>query len=208
MATNMSVVFYVLMSVCHLVSVSARSTFQAISCPGDILTTECAIMGGGATVWRGTALQCHSNNRDFISLRHSQFLESDKPEGTCNNGAIAARALGVVNGSYISQLNVRVSIELNNTTVECVYSHNFTNTVIKQIQIIVLATGKQEEMHNCESIIIDLVQWKRNISRERSACVIYLACRYTVGNISPCTHVEASTWVMVINVWVGVVMLL
>ena len=142
MANNMSIAFYVLISVCHLVSVSASSNSQFISCPGNVLTTECVITGGGTTIWRGTAFQCDSNNREFISLRHSQFLESSKPEGTCSNGAIVARTLGVVNGSYVSQLNVTVSPELNNTTVECVHSYNLTEVVVRSIQIIVLATGK------------------------------------------------------------------
>ena len=139
MAINKSVVFYVLISVCHLVSLSAISL-----CPGDVLIIQCAITGGGATVWQGTTFQCHNNNQGVIVLRHSQFLESNNPELRCNNGAIVPRALGVVNGSYISELNVTVSPELNNTTVECRHSYNLTETVIKQIQIVVLATGKQE----------------------------------------------------------------
>ena len=68
---------------------------------------------------------------------------------TCNNGAIAAQeTLGVVNNSYISQLNIHVHVgfivspELNNKTVECVHSYNFTEVVVRSIQIIVLATGK------------------------------------------------------------------
>ena len=176
MAINMSVVFYVLILVFHLVSASANSTHQAISCPGDVLTTECAIMGGGITVWQGTAFQCYRNNHESISLRHSQFRESEEPAGSCNNGAIVARALGIVSNSYVSQLNVTVSLELNNTIVECihVHSHNFTNTVIKRIQIIVLAIGKQE-VQNCQD------QWKGNVSSERSACVPCPACRYTVS---------------------------
>ena len=141
MAINMSAVFYVIILVAS-VSVKTCSTYQITSCSGDVLTTECAIMGGGATIWEGITIQCDSNYREFISLRHSQFLESSKPEGTCNNGAIVARALGVVNGSYVSQLNITVSLELNNTTVECVHSYNLTEVVVRSIQIIVLATGK------------------------------------------------------------------
>ena len=67
MAINMSVIFYVLMSV---VSVSASSTHQVISCPGDVLTTECTIMGSGITEWQGTAFQYSSS---IIILRHTQF---------------------------------------------------------------------------------------------------------------------------------------
>ena len=139
MAINMSVVFYVLISVCHLASASASSTFQVISCPGDVLTTECTTTGGGATVWQGTALQCDYSE---IVLLHSQFNGSYNYIGTCNNRTIIAQALGVVNNSYISQLNVTVSPELNNTTVECWHHNGTTERVIKTIQIIVLAIGK------------------------------------------------------------------
>ena len=125
---------------------SASSTSQAISCPGDVLTTECAIMGDGATVWLGTAFQCDGINIHEIILRHTQFGGSHNCIRTCNDGAIAAQALGIVNNSYVSQLNVTVSLELNNTTVECWYSHSLTDIVIKQIQIIVLAAGKQEKV--------------------------------------------------------------
>ena len=123
-----------------IVSVSASSTFEAISCPGDVLTTECAITGVGLTVWRGTTFQCNKNN-DEIVLLHRQLRGSIQ---TCNNGAIVAQALGVVNNSYISQLNVTVTVEFNNTTVECLYDNGTTVTVIRYIQITVLATGKQE----------------------------------------------------------------
>ena len=143
MAFNMSVVFYVLISVCHLVSVSASSTHQVISCPGDVLTTEYAIMGSGATVWQGTAFQCEDSSNE-IYLLHNRFGTSYNYIQTCNNGAIVARALGVVNNSYISQLNVTVSLGLNNTTVVCLHDTGIIVTVIRSIQIIVLATGKQE----------------------------------------------------------------
>ena len=155
MAFNMSVIFYVLILVCHLVSASANGTFQAVSCPGDVLTTECVTMGGGFTLWQGTAFQCVSTS-NVIILRHSQFGGLYNPAESCNNGAIVARAIGVVNGSYTSQLKVTVSLELNDTTVKCVHLHwyNLTDTVIKRIQIIVLATGKQEEVQNCHCICV------------------------------------------------------
>lgn len=144
MAINKSVTFYTLISVCHLASVSTSNAFQVTSCPGEVLTIQCAIMGGGATVWQGTAFQCDGNNRDIIVLRHTQFRRSYKPGGICNNGAIVAQAIGVVNDSYISQLNVTVSPELNNTTVECWHDYNLTTTVIKSINITVLPIGRQK----------------------------------------------------------------
>ena len=145
MAFNMSVVFYVLILVCHSVSASASNIIsQAILCPGDVLTTECTNMGGVATVWRGTGFRCDSNGDKIVLLLGGSY----NPTGSCNNGAIVAQGLGFVNGSYTSHLNVTASQELNNTTVECVYvylhCYCLTGIVIKQIQIIVLATGKQE----------------------------------------------------------------
>jgi hypothetical protein len=112
-------------------------------CPGEMLIVECNIKGGGATVWQGTAFDCDSNNKNIISLRHSQFLESDKPEGSCTNGAIVVRAIGVVNNSYISELNVTVNLEMNNTNVECVYNYNLTDVVIKTVNITVISDMSQ-----------------------------------------------------------------
>ena len=141
---NKSVVLYVLISVCHLASASTSSTYQVISCPGDVLTTECAITGVGATAWLGTAFQCDSSH-DEIILRHSQFGGPYNTIRSCNNGEIVVQSLGVVNNSYISQLSVTVSPELNNTTVECWYINDITLTVIRSIQIIVL--GKHARIY-------------------------------------------------------------
>ena len=138
---NMSVVFYVLISVCHLSSASASSTSQAVLCPGDVLTTECTIMGEGSTVWRGTAFQCYYRE---IVLLHGRFNRPHYPIATCNNGAIIAQGLGVVNDSYISQLNVTVSPEFNNTTVECWHDNGTISMFIRSIQITVIATGKNK----------------------------------------------------------------
>ena len=137
MVINMSIVFYVLISVCHLSSASVSSTSQAVLCPGDVLTTECTIMGEGWTVWRGAAFQCYYHE---IVLLHSRFGEYTI--GSCNNGTIVAQGLGVVNDSYISQLNVTVSLELNNTIVECWHDNGTISKFIRSVQITVLATGK------------------------------------------------------------------
>ena len=141
MATKSSVVFYILIFACHLTWASTSNVVQIHSCPGDVVTIECAVMGGGITVWQGTTIQC--NNRDYIPLRHSQFKQSERFRGVCNNGDIIVQALGVVNNTYISQLNVTVSPDWSNTTVECWHDYSLTETVvIKSIQIIVLATGR------------------------------------------------------------------
>ena len=107
------------------VGFSAENEFKSQAqsdciCPGSLINYQCSIAGGGTTVWRGTAIQCSGLNK-HIPLRHSNFNASEKPYGECNNGAITARAIGAVDNRYISQLNVTVSRELINKTVECVY---------------------------------------------------------------------------------------
>lgn len=78
-------------------STSVRNEFSIQSdpdciCSGSIVTYQCCIVGGGTTVWQGSAFQCPGLNR-HISLRHSKFNTSEKPYGGCNNGAIIVRAL-------------------------------------------------------------------------------------------------------------------
>ena len=146
MITNKSVTVCIFIFVCHSVWASKGNLAQINSvtcaCPGEVLTIECAIIGGGSTLWEGTAFQCESIHNNFIALRHSQFSASEKPQESCNNGAIVASAIRVVNNTYISQLNVTVSLEMNNTTVECVHDYNLTSTIVKSILVIVSATGR------------------------------------------------------------------
>ena len=142
-----SVLLYILISVCHLAWVSRSNVVQILSCPGDVLTIECAVMGGGATIWQGTAFQCNGNNVDSLILRHSQFGAPQKPRviSICNSGTIVAQAIGIVNNSYISELMVTVSPEMNNTTAVCVHSYNLTETLVKSTTITVLPSGRQEK---------------------------------------------------------------
>ena len=53
------------------------------------------------------------NNNSFASLRPLP----------CNNGAITAHAIGAENGSYTSLITIRVSSELNGTTVVCAHDN-------------------------------------------------------------------------------------
>ena len=108
-------------------------------CPGYTVTYQCSVVGGGTTVWQGTAFQCSGLN-SFILLRHSKFNASEKAYGECNNGAIVARAIGVLDNYYTSQLNVTLSPEMNNRTVECVYD-NGTETIVGSA-VLAFTTGK------------------------------------------------------------------
>ena len=124
---------------CHLGWTSSDN--HRCACSGDVLTFECTVVDIGSTVWEGSAFECDGTNYDFIALRHSEFNTSEKPQGVCNNGGIFARAIGVVNNRYTSQLMLTMSPEINNRTVECVHDHNLTSTVVDSATIL-LATGR------------------------------------------------------------------
>ena len=108
------------------------------SCPGDVLTYTCTINGSGNTIWSGTAFNCETKMNEII-LRHSQFNESGS-SGNCNDGAIMAQSLRVINNTcYSSQLNVTVDLDMNNKTIQC--SHSFETITIREATISVV-TGK------------------------------------------------------------------
>ena len=95
--------------------------------PGEVLTYTCNTNGGGTTVWRGNAFDCIFNE---ILLRHSQFA-SPGTSGTCNNNAMRARSVGVVNtDSYISELSVTISTTFNNRIIQCSHNLGFGERII------------------------------------------------------------------------------
>ena len=112
------------------VSNSFRSSLEdagrQYACPGEVVNYTCTVVDTsgnppiGSSLWRGTAFNCPgSANR--ISLSHSLFNTSGV-SGTCNNGAITAESVGVVDNCYTSRLMLTVSVGLNETTVECTLS--------------------------------------------------------------------------------------
>ena len=106
-------------------------------CQGYNATFECSVMGPGSTVWRGSGFRDCSDNR--ISLFHSQFSEGTV--GTCNNGAIVGRSIGVENSSYTSRLDVLVSPDLIGTNISCSYDDGL-NEFNRGNSTIILTTGK------------------------------------------------------------------
>ena len=88
------------------------------TCPGTEVVFECAVAGGGATIWQETALQECTGGR--IILRHSQFVSGHIISQTCGtSGPVVGRAISVVSDSYSSQLTINVSQHLNGSTIEC-----------------------------------------------------------------------------------------
>ena len=89
-----------------------------ISCP--TLTFECidASDGHETTFWNGTAFKC-GNSHHEIKFLHYQFNESSRSMGSCSNGTLVGWIDRVENGSYISHLNVSLSIEIIGSNIKC-----------------------------------------------------------------------------------------
>ena len=109
-------------------------------CPGYSTTYDCIVDGGGATIWRGSAVlhQCPSQENGLL-LRHSEFNTGRGITVDCNG--IVARSIGKINNTYISQLTLtNVSHELNGLEVECAHDDGYSIDRIGS-RIIALNTG-------------------------------------------------------------------
>ena len=88
-----------------------------ILCPEDIVVFVCSISGGVATVWTGSIFNCPNSGNQLL-LRHRSF--ENGTSRTCNDGDIVAYSSEVTNISYSSRLNVMVTPEMHNGTIECI----------------------------------------------------------------------------------------
>ena len=103
-------------------------------CPENIAVFDCSVSGGVATVWRGSIFNCRGNQ---IVLRHHNFVH--ETSGTCNDRDIIAYSSEVTNNSYSSRLNVTVTPEMHNGTVECIQD-DFNETLVG-ICTLIFTTG-------------------------------------------------------------------
>ena len=87
-------------------------------CSGDVVTYECNVCGGNATVtvWSGSGFQCASNE---IILSHRDFEGTGSESGVCNNREIVGQIEFAENECYLSQLNVTFNDQLQDSTVIC-----------------------------------------------------------------------------------------
>ena len=109
------------------------------SCPGDQLTFDCSVQSGVATVWQGSAFDCISRS---IILLHSRFSEQSLPAGgECNDGNIIAYSIGEFNHTFISQLNVTVTMNMNNKTIECAVEYPNRTQLNSGKSTVKIATG-------------------------------------------------------------------
>ena len=105
--------------------------FTAINdctCPGYDSLYQCTVTGGIATIWKGTIVNCRSADNEVILLHNTNFT-SLRAE-SCNNGAITGRAIRVENSTYTSQLIVRISTEMNGSTIDCAHDTGVGTPVI------------------------------------------------------------------------------
>ena len=96
-------------------------------------------MGGGLTIWRGSAFDCSAQSNHII-LSHSQFQEG--VHGVCNNGDLAAKSIGVMNGEcFSSQLNITVNTRMKNTTIECIHDTAGSTETLIGSEVLAFTTG-------------------------------------------------------------------
>ena len=112
------------------------------TCPGSFLIATCSVVGGGSTVWLGSAFEC--SPLDEILLLHSNYA-SNGAEGECNNGDIVARSQGVVGRDcFVSQLTVLVTLSMHGKSLQCVYDNGVDITIIGNVTINV-TRGKKHQ---------------------------------------------------------------
>ena len=110
------------------------------TCPEDVTVAVfvCRVSGGVATVWRGSIFNCPDHGNEII-LRHNDFENEDNTR-TCNDRKVVAYSSEVISNSiYSSQLNVTVTPEMHNGTVECIQDD--INEIFVGACTLILTTG-------------------------------------------------------------------
>ncbi len=99
-------------------------------CPGDVETYVCSVIGGGATVWSGTAFDCPAQS-NVIVLAHARY-SGGTAVGACTSGAIIGNGTSVdTSGAepcYTSELSVTVSASMDGQTVVCTRDNTMIGT--------------------------------------------------------------------------------
>ena len=104
------------------------------NCPEYSITYECTVLGGLATVWKGSAFDCQNSNNEIVLL-HNRFNSHDGSQRFCNNGAMVAQSVKTDDIYYTSQLRVTVTSDLIGKSVECHYDDGIIEEVIQTFLI-------------------------------------------------------------------------
>ena len=108
---------------------------------------ECTVTGGIATVWKGTAFDCQSADNEVVLLHNTN--STSLTAETCNNGAITGRVIKVESGNYTSRLMVRVSAEMNGSTIVCAHDTGMDTLVINSTVVTVTKGEKSSGFMMC-----------------------------------------------------------
>ena len=118
-------------------------------CPGQNASYICTAIGGVITVWGGTAFNCTGRNE--ISLRHHRFgPEVGSAIGVCNDGALVAYSIEVVENCYTSRLDVRLSTDLQGRIITC----SVDDGVVTPIGNMTLIVSTPSGTYHCQSIML------------------------------------------------------
>ena len=109
------------------------------TCPGYLSSYKCTVVGDGFSIWRGTAFDCTLSGNEILLL-HSNFIVGTIR--TCSNGQIVGRSLSQTDDCYTSQLDVNITVNLDGSTVECIYESGNSPAVSVGAAIISITTGK------------------------------------------------------------------
>ena len=146
----MSIFFFFLAVLLTFVSCQSQNLTpinDGCVCPGDELRLNCTTVGGGITIWTGTAFSQVGCN-GAISLPHTDFLNliAGNVSRFCPDSppAINATALSIIDNSYTSQLIVlKDRMDLNGSTIVCQHDEGTLITTIGTYTI-VYTTGERE----------------------------------------------------------------
>ena len=105
-------------------------------CPGDILIYECTVMGGHATIWKGSTFDCPC--KDLVLL-HSHFYYYGTRNYYCNNRTIEAKIISPEGNNYTSQLNVTVTPDIAGTIITCAKDAGYMDEIQLTLEIPIIA---------------------------------------------------------------------
>ena len=116
------------------------SIINQCTCLGFNLKYECTVVAeSGATVWRGTAIECSEIGYE-IFLRHSSSVFMQ--ERGCDSGDITAYGVRIEGNCYTSQLSIMISdVSMNNDSVQCLFTND--TSVPVGLSHIEITKGKQ-----------------------------------------------------------------
>ena len=114
--------------------VPGLSVVDDCTCQGFNQSFQCVVMGGGATIWRGSGFECAATNHE-IALIHRVGTQRK-----CNNGAIVGRVIRTENNHYISQLNVTVNSQLNGSSIICAHDGGEATNIVGS-SLLIITTG-------------------------------------------------------------------